>query len=566
MESNRVARFICSVRREPIFLPWGVFAIIYIGILLFVSPIFEFPLIDDVAYAEAVKNLVDYHTFKLSDWIAVSFIFQLMYGAVVTLPFGFSFSVLRLTTLVWSFVGASTVYLILREMGFSKVTSMWGGLLLVTNPIYLNLSYTFMTDVPFLSSTLISILFYARGIKRDNDRLLFAGSCFAAAASLIRQQAVVLPVAVLVYYAMLSARDSLTTRRIWIISLTPTIGFVVFFYWLNSIHGVPQAMSGYVSRLMGWGMLRTMRNSVGISFFAVEYLGLFLSPLMLASVPKTLANLRHKPAPIIYTLWTTIIAAGVALVYFLFEGQIMPYCNSIINDFGLGPFSLKDAVILNVPHPTTLPRLVWWLVTLLSTLSGITLLSEMTLDILSCRGLKGCVSGSSPTSHATNHHCLEVFVYLTGVGLWLSIVLTGKRFDRYFLMLLVPAMVSPLKRIGGARTITPALLTGLVLFGLFGVLGTHDYISWNRARWKGINYLLQEERVSPAEIDGGYEFNYWYNFESARQQGIEWWWALDDKYCISFSLLKGYSVVKKIPYSTYLPPQHRYIYILRRND
>lgn len=551
--------------REPILLPWGVLALIYIGIVLFVSPIFEFPLNDDVVYAEAVKNLVNYHELKLSDWIAVSFIFQLMYGAAATLPFGFSFSVLRLTTLVWSFVGASTVYLVLRELGFSKPASMWGSLLLVTNPIYLNLSYTFMTDVPFLSSTFLGILFYIRGIKRDSNSLLFVGSCAAAAAALIRQQSLVLPMAVLIYYVTVSERKLLNAKRVLVIGSVPTITFTVFLYWLNFIHGVPHAMSGYFSRLMAWGMLRTMRNLFGTSFFAIEYLGLFLLPLTLASIPTTMARLKHKPALVVYALWAAITATGVGLLYFLFEGQMMPYSNNMINDFGLGPFTLKDAVILGIPHPVTLPRPVWWLVTLLSTLSGITLLSEMTLCVLSCGGLLKYVPFSSSASRATNGHSVEIFVYLIGVGLWLSIALTGKRFDRYFLLLLLPALVFVLKRVTEARTLKPVLFAGLVLFGLFGILGTRDYIEWNTARWTGINHLL-EQGVSPVEIDGGYEFNYWYNFEAARQQGVEWWWVRDSEYCVSFSRLKDYSVVEQIPYSAHLSRRPRYIYVLQRND
>jgi|TARA_B100000315_G_scaffold125397_1_gene115274 hypothetical protein len=42
---------------------------------------------------------------------------------------------------------------------------------------------------------------------------------------------------------------------------------------------------------------------------------------------------------------------------------------------------------------------------------------------------------------------------------------------------------------------------------LFGILATHDYLSFQRGRWKALNDLTQKEKIFAEKIDGGFEFN-----------------------------------------------------------
>ena len=116
-------------------------ALFYVGLVAFLLPFFEFPLNDDVAYAKAVEYFIQNQSIKLSDWIAVSLVFQLFYGAVFSAPFGFSFSALRVSTLLLSFIGTGALFLILRELRFSEGVSLLGALVLATNPVYLNLRF-----------------------------------------------------------------------------------------------------------------------------------------------------------------------------------------------------------------------------------------------------------------------------------------------------------------------------------------------------------------------------------------------------------------------------------------
>ena len=159
-----------------------------------------------------------------------------------------------------------------------------------------------------------------------------------------------------------------------------------------------------------------------------------------------------------------------------------------------------------------------------------------------------------------------LFIYMVGVAFWLSIVLTEKHFDRYFLILMLPSMLALLEELRKPRYLAPIAVFGVLVFGIFGAVGTRHYISWNEARWRGIHYLLYEKQIPPAEIDGGYEFNYWYNYEEASARGIRWWWALDDKYAITFHPLTNYMIIKKMKYSSCLGGTDGYIHVLKRQD
>jgi len=95
-----------------------------------------------------------------------------------------------------------------------------------------------------------------------------------------------------------------------------------------------------------------------------------------------------------------------------------------------------------------------------------------------------------------------------------------------------------------------------LIFSFFSILSTHDYLSWNRARWKAIDYLLNEKNISPYKIDGGFEFNAWYKagpFNPHQKDGISWWFVTEDEYVLSFGPVTGYQFLKSFQYKRYLP-------------
>jgi hypothetical protein len=80
-------------------------------------------------------------------------------------------------------------------LGLSRNFALLCGALVAINPLVLNLSYSFMTDVPFLAMSILSGLFFLLALQTPRAPLIFWGSCLAVVAFFVRQFGVMLPVA-----------------------------------------------------------------------------------------------------------------------------------------------------------------------------------------------------------------------------------------------------------------------------------------------------------------------------------------------------------------------------------
>jgi len=141
----------------------------------------------------------------------------------------------------------------------------------------------------------------------------------------------------------------------------------------------------------------------------------------------------------------------------------------------------------------------------------------------------------------------------------------------------------------GFRHIFPAVLT-LALYGAFSVAATHDYLSWNRARWKALTDLMLEQHVTPEHIDGGFEFNAWYLYSRSytnelfsladklaqNRAGLDvkvgtqparnksWWWVYGDDFVVTLGPVPGFTELKRYHFPRWLPPGEGSILVLRR--
>jgi dolichyl-phosphate-mannose--protein O-mannosyl transferase len=101
--------------------------------------------------------------------------------------FGFSFVVLRLSTLLLAWTGLLAFCGTLRELGTRPLLAALGTLMLWCNPVFFVLSHSFMTDVPFVRARNAALFCYMRWIKRGHTRDLGLGSVATLSAFPIRQ-------------------------------------------------------------------------------------------------------------------------------------------------------------------------------------------------------------------------------------------------------------------------------------------------------------------------------------------------------------------------------------------
>jgi hypothetical protein len=147
-------------------------------------------------------------------------------------------------------------------------------------------------------------------------------------------------------------------------------------------------------------------------------------------------------------------------------------------------------------------------------------------------------------------------------------------YDRYLMLpyLLVSMVLIIVVRdraaVGSSSRKSSIISAALLIPGmLFSVLGTKDYLSWNRARWEGIHYLTNGLNLSPSKIDGGFEFNMWYNYLNPStplaQNAVSWDGAAIE-FEVSLGPAENGEVLKTIPYQRFLPMRREEIVIVKK--
>jgi hypothetical protein len=162
------------------------------------------------------------------------------------------------------------------------------------------------------------------------------------------------------------------------------------------------------------------------------------------------------------------------------------------------------------------------------------------------------------------------------IALYLGPVAVAGLFDRYLLPLLPPAMALTAVPAAGLpprpRWVAAACGALLAAFAGFSVAGSHDYLSWNRARWRALDELARRQ-VAPARVDGGFEFNGWHGYDAAlpvapstNDAVRSWWWVKDDEYVLAFGPLAAYEEVARHAFGRWCPPGRAYVLTLRRRS
>lgn len=529
-------------------------SVFYLLAVFLVPPAGNFPLNDDWSYALSVKHLLDTNELSFLPWTSVSLILQVLWGALACKLAGFSFETLRATTLVASWLGAVGCY----RLFCLWVKEVWAAvlcaLLVAANPAYFSLSYTFMTDVPFLAALSWATFFYARGIKQQRSRDLFAGSLFAAASTLIRPYGVLAAGAAGACSALFAREPKRRLGRLLASAAAPAVVFVAYHLWLAVGPGLPM---GYRARLAGVSFAMVPYTLANYGFRTLEYLGLFLLPLAAAGFRPG----GRKPWIEACTLFLLLLGAGIL---YLREGALMFYLTNVLYDLGAGATTLRDTLFLGLSVPWALGLPFEVALTALATLGG---------------ALVAGVLARTAAGEAGRERDPALIFLLILAGLFLAFFLLLSRYflDRHILVLLPP--VAACVAAEARRPRLALLAAGVVVFSLFSLAATHDYLAWNTARWQALRELASRERVSLEEIDGGFEFNGWHlaerlgtvpTDEDVRPENPwerkSWWWVVDDRFVVAFRPLSGYRVYLTVPFHRLVPPGRASIYVLERAE
>jgi Dolichyl-phosphate-mannose-protein mannosyltransferase len=515
-------------------IPAGIFVLLYSCSALLIRPFVNLPFHDDWTYAWSVEHLLKTGELRVLDWSAHYPFVQILWGTLFCLPYGFSFSTLRVSTVVFTWLGGLALYGTLREFGHTRSESVIATLVLLVNPVFFVLSFSFMTDVPFVSLSNISFFFITRGLRRRQSLELWAGCAFAACAFFVRQIAIAIPAAVLLY--VLFERSYRSRRYI----LPPT----VFLLLICSIPLVIAETLGLTSQYAGrtWVVdlwLHHYDQALPGLLRIFTYIGLSLVPIAIALI----ASVWWRPR---FWISITILFLLTGCSFFSF-GEIPRPLEGMWRLESLGH---ERHLLHGIPDPTFLPswwNYPWFVLSLFSFAAVITKVSEVIR--IESNKLVGLFAW-----YAFSHFVLLLALWLFG--------------DRYSIVLFPPLIVLA----ASAHLRAKIVLLSLVVLYAIAMLVTWNDTHTSRAIAEALTWL-RGKNIPVADIDAGYVFNGWNLYAhpenlppgAAPERDVPFVTSKEKKpYVIAASPIAGYKVLREYSWSILLRSLNYRIYVLEQ--
>jgi hypothetical protein len=477
----------------------------WIIILLLLPPQHEYPIIDDWIYAGSVRHLLDTGSFEMPQQSQANLIGLTYWGAGWVKLLGFTYTTLTYSTLFFSFVALFTFYGIARLLGTPQWGAMLGTAFLAYNPMFVHLSYSFMTDIPFIALMFLACFCYILGLQghgRYSRVWLLVGGLFAGWAFLIRQFGAIIPLAFAAYLAL----DMLLTRKLRLRDLLGVVllPMLIVAAWQYATRNVPMTATSVAaaSRSANFIFKEVWPRVILFRSFV-------LLPLI-ALCAWTAIKIRRAH------WWLVILSAAIVLLLLFtldlpdetwtqvgvpdYTAHIGPFDINFSNElytFGLVGNIIRVTGIdfFEYPHQDVFTPEFWRILWIIGLVLGVLLLAKMgdaLLDWLRERRER------RPLSSVTA-------LYLLCAGIFIiSVALLGDLFDRYVITVL-PFFILFLVR-GSARwgriAWTYSLVT-LTLIATFTIIAKADNIDHDNARWQAGYWML----ARTGQVHVGFDFN-----------------------------------------------------------
>ncbi len=533
LEITRGSRSLVSARADLVAL--AGLSLLCAAISAIVGIHGEFPLNDDWAYAQATLALLETGVIERPSWTHVPMIPHAVVGSLFCTAFGSSFETLRLTSVLAGWLGVIGTYALCRQIGVPVLLATFGAAVIALNPIHVNLSHTFMTDVPFATITVWSLALLCRGLAKRSWPWIAFGTVLAECAVLTRQPGLAIPIGLVI---VLGIAGLMSIRCL--LAIAAVSALTAFAYFTvpplilgprdsGAAYGFPEVYDQLRESHLAWG---AVVRALAYAF----YLGIFLAPATLRlGAASRAANRRLVGA----TLVLTGLATAFVLVYS--ERLNLPLGLNLIYDLGLGPATLHGS-----NDPGSLPSAgyaVWFVITVLGFGAGFFALTTLL-----------AAAWRNRHKYRNRADCLLLATFL--FFYFPPHLVCGRGFDRYLLPML-PVLIAFLLLICGASPRIAAMkralqIAVLVVLGGYAVAGTRDYLEHHRCRWILLNELTGRG-IKPADINGGFEFNCWYTFKT--DPTVLHGQHSDNSFVISLlDKRDGYDAVNSLAWQRLVPP------------
>ncbi|MCC6370603.1 MAG: hypothetical protein IT236_06355 [Bacteroidia bacterium] len=510
-----------------------------------INPVGNFPLNDDWWYAYLFEELfVKGHNTNLS-WVSTSLFGQLLITKPYALVFGYSYAALRFFTLMLSFFTIYFIHSICKQhFKLSDGISFFICLLVMFNPLFLCLSNSYMTDVPFMFMLVGALYFYLCYKTTFRFFYLLLSILFFSTAILTRQITLAfLPGLLLVEFLHLKKFDF----KLLFLFTVPVLVLFVFEYWLQNSstnNGYNFVFSEGIKSRPGEALMTFSKRWV--HYLSIS--GFLLFPVLIPYVIKQLGSKIFRTL----SFWLALLVCIPVIVSI----KNFPIGNYLYNA-GIGPDTFYDVYILNINHAQNEWNILLYLMQAMAALGAfsITLLLISSFKIL---------IGNLKKKEVTLQNSFATYLLLSLFFYYLFLCFTTGIFDRYIMVFAIFALLVFAQTHNNFFPNTALTKLLLLLFVLFSLAGTKDYLQLNRTKWEAVSFLKTNFHISDSDINAGYE-----HAGSSRPETPEWFdkWRniKPSPYLLSKGPVKGYSKFNFFSYQRYLPYKEDTVFILRLN-
>jgi hypothetical protein len=464
---------------------------------------------DDGPYILVAQKLAATGHIVYNGWSAAMLVWQLYLGAALIKLFGFSFTAVRISTLL---VAIALAFFLQRTMvwaGISERNATIGTLALVLSPLYLLLSATFMSDVHGLFAIVLCLYGCLRALRAESAGAAISWLCFAVSTNAVcgtSRQLAWLGVLVMVPSTLWLLRAQ---RRVLLAGAAAALAGVLFILgcllWLkHQPYTTPETF--HISNVP------VVYLSRQFSHFFLDF-PFFLVPIMLLFFPE-----MHKSSRRAVTIFS---AAFLVLEFIAMHWRSIPFLEPALRDIPGCNWVVIYGEYESLTHGTPQIFLHDWMRLLLSIVAyggviGLTLSFFRREQKHRANAVQGEVTWKQLGILCTPFTIAYIFLLIFRAAA-VANAYTGVLFDRYSLGLLLIALICLVRyyqdRIQPDLPLSCVLL--IAIMAVYGVLVTHNTFALYRAR-VAIAAELRAAGVPDTSVDNGWEYNIVVELQHAR--------------------------------------------------
>lgn len=307
------------------YLPALFCALAQVFCYLIVQPYVEMGIDDDWSYVKSAQVLAQTGHIVYNGWATAMLGWQLYFGALFIKLFGFSFTVVRFSSLIEALATAFLLERALVRAGVNQWNAALATMTLILSPLYLPWTVTYMTDVSGVLCIVLCLYMCLRALEAASQRSAILWICMAALLNAVggtARQIAWLGVLVMVPSTLWLLRRDRRVLMMGSLACIAGAGFVfVAMHWFaQQPYSVPSSLiperidwsgvlnaalhgSGQLSRsilpvlLMFIGCLRTRARRIAavVATTSFVFVLMEISPAIADKLPDLIARLLVNP-------------------------------------------------------------------------------------------------------------------------------------------------------------------------------------------------------------------------------------------------------------------------------